>query len=236
MLAWIGIGILGIAALALVLADNPGAAFGVTSADFAQLASAIALLVVLGASLIWSYRGHMRDAVRHAAIWIGIALLLLLGYTYRLDLLVVSQRMLAELVPGMPVISTVTTEGGDQRAVTIRADATGHFRVRTAVNGVDLDLMVDTGATAVTLSYDDARRIGLDMDNLFFIVPIETANGASQAAEVRLKTVSVGGITVSGLRALVVGQGQLRSSLLGMNYLRVVGSFEVRGDELVLKR
>lgn len=236
MLAWTGIVILVIAAITLVLFDNPGVLIGVTNADFAQLAYGLALLVVIGGSTLLVYRGKGTLALRHAASWLAIALAVLVVYSYRAEFLGLGQRVLGELVPGLPIASTVTMADGEQRVVTIRANATGHFDVRTEVNGVPLNMVADTGATLVTLTYQDATEAGIDVDALFFIVPIQTANGTTQAAEVRLDSVSVGGITVKRLKGLVARDGALFRSLLGMNYLSTIGGFDLRGDELVLRQ
>jgi len=236
MIGWIGIGILALAAIILILVEDPGAALGVTDSDFARIASATALLLVIGLPLLWSYRGRMGTAAQHIAIWLAIALLLLIAYTYRFELSTIGQRLAGELIPGLPASQTISVDGADQQIVTIRADSTGHFSVRAEINGHSLPMLVDTGATTVTLAHEDARKVGINPDDLYFNIPVETANGRTEAAEVRLQSVSVGGIAVQGLRALVTRPGAMRGSLLGMNYLRSLGAFEFRGGELVLHK
>ncbi len=234
---WIGIAIVVLAAFVLVLMDNPGARFGLTNADFAALASRIALLVLIGGGVILAYRNRGREAVRHAAMWLAFALVLLVLYSYRHDLAAIGDRVLGELIPGMPAISTaVRPDGGRERIVTIRAAIDGHFNVRARINGRTVDMVADTGASVVTLTYEDAMAAGIDPQTLFFSVPVSTANGRTEAAPVRLDSVSVGGIDVRNLRALVARPDSLFKSLLGMNYLRALASFEVSGDALVLRQ
>ncbi|WP_137392291.1 retropepsin-like aspartic protease family protein [Rhodoligotrophos defluvii] len=235
MIGWLGIGILALAAIILILVDDPGGAIGITDADFARLASAAALLLVIGLPLLWSYRGRINVAAQHIATWLFIALVLLIAYTYRFELSAIGQRLAGELVPGLPATRTVSVGGADQQIVTIRADASGHFNLHAEINGHPLAMLLDTGATTVTLSYEDAQRVGINPADLYFNVPVDTANGRSRAAEVRLQSVSVGGISVPGLRALVTQPGAMRGSLLGMNFLRSLGAFEFRGSELVLR-
>ena len=144
--------------------------------------------------------------------------------------------VLGEVVPGMSATMVETgPDGDDRRVVVIRADSTGHFTVRATINGHTLPMLVDTGATAITLSYEDAERIGIDVGNLHFSLSVHTANGIANAAEVRLRSLSVGEIEVKGLRALVTQPGAMRGSLLGMNFLRSLGSYEVRGDRMYLR-
>lgn len=233
---WIGLAILAAGAIVLVLMDDPGTIFGVTDSGFAQIISASALLLLIGVPLLWSYRGRMGEAARHAATWLGIALAILVFYTYRTEMIDVSQRVMSEVMPGFAVSQNETGADGQlHRVVTISADASGHFNVRADVDGHTIPMMVDTGATTVTLSYEDAARIGIDTDNLYFSVNVHTANGIGNAAEVRLRTLSVGDLQVEGLRALVTQPGAMRGSLLGMNFLRSLESFEIRGDRLILK-
>jgi len=233
---WLGLAILAIGAIVLVLMDNPGAVLGVSDSDLAQIVTATALLVVIGLPLLFSYRGRLGQAARHAAIWLAIALALLIGYTYRTEFAEVSQRVLGEVVPGRTVSGMETgPDGRSQPVVIIRANAEGHFSVRADIDGHSLPMLVDTGATTVTLSYEDAELVGIDMGNLYFSVSVHTANGMGQAAEVRLRSLTVGDIEVQGVRALVTQKGAMRGSLLGMNFLRSLKGFEVRGDRLILK-
>lgn len=235
MRMWLGIGILAFAALVLLLSANPGRVLGVTSAEFAGLAKAVALLIVIGGGALLAYRGRAHEAVKHAAIWLGIALLLLVVYSYRAEFAEVAYRIAGELIPGMPVAATIYENGDSRRIVTIRADRSGHFNVRAQVNGVNLDMIVDTGASLVTLTRNDARRVGIRDEELIYSVTVQTANGITQAAPVTLDSVTVGDITQRDVRALVIRGDALFTNLLGMNFLRTIGGFEITGDTLVLR-
>lgn len=234
---WLGLAILALAGIVLVLMDDPGATLGMQKSELARLAMSSALLIVIGGGVLLAYRGRAGDAVRHAAGWLGFALVLLVLYSYRMEFAALGDRVLGELVPGMPAISTVARpDGGSAREVTIRATANGHFNVRAQINGKTIGMVADTGASVVTLTYDDALAVGIDPERLFFNVPVSTANGTTEAAPVRLDEVSVGGVAVNNLRGLVARPDSLFSSLLGMNYLRAVGGFEIRGDALVIRQ
>lgn len=234
---WLGLAILAVGAIILLLKGGSGGdVFGLSDDAFVGVVTSVALLVLIGLPLLRSYRGRFGEAARHAAIWLAIALALLVGYTYRSEMTLVAQRVLGEVVPGMSATMVETgPDGDDRRVVVIRADSTGHFTVRATINGHTLLMLVDTGATAITLSYEDAERIGIDVGNLHFSLSVHTANGIANAAEVRLRSLSVGEIEVKGLRALVTQPGAMRGSLLGMNFLRSLGSYEVRGDRMYLR-
>jgi aspartyl protease family protein len=96
-------------------------------------------------------------------------------------------------------------------------------------------MLIDTGATTIVLRPADARQAGLDVERLSYSVPVQTANGMAYAAAVRLRQVTVGPIVIDGVDALVAKPGALKESLLGMNFLRRLKSYEFSGDYLTLR-
>lgn len=237
MLSWIGLGILVLAGLVLVLIDNPGEAIGVGNEDFARLASGVALLIVIGGSMFAGQRGRAGDVLKQAITWLGIALVLVVVYTYRHDFTVMANRVLGELAPGVArTVQESGTDGNGGRVVAITANQGGQFEIETLVNGSHVRMLADTGASTVVLTNSDARRAGIDPDSLSFSVQIATANGNTTAAHVRLTEVTVGGISLQNVDALVSQPGVLRISLLGMTYLQRIGSFEISGSQLILRQ
>ena len=106
--------------------------------------------------------------------------------------------------------------------------------VRAAGRGVAVRVLIDTGATAVALTPEDAKRIGVDVDLLVYNRDVNTALGMTHAAPVILSHVSVEGADVSKVEALVVPQG-LSASLLGMSYLGRLESFNANRQGMVLR-
>jgi aspartyl protease family protein len=109
--------------------------------------------------------------------------------------------------------------------------ADGHFWADAEVNGQRVRFLVDTGATAVALTPQDAERLGLNPADLKPDYRITTASGASRAAAVTLASVSVNGAKLENVQALVVAEG-LDVSLLGMSYLGRLTRFEATRDTL----
>ena len=103
------------------------------------------------------------------------------------------------------------------------------------INNVPVDFLVDTGASQVVLTIDDAARVGLDPDSLAYIGTAFTANGEVATAPVRLDRVELGDMVDTRVRASV-NSGQMESSLLGMSYLSRFESIEIRRDVLILNR
>jgi len=121
-------------------------------------------------------------------------------------------------------------------SVTLVADAQGHFFVEPIVNGTRLRMMVDTGASVVVLSRDDARRIGINPPPSDFRATVSTANGPVLVAPVLLKEIVVGELAVRDVPAVVFPDNKLHFGLLGMSFLSKLSHFEVAGGRLVLKR
>jgi aspartyl protease family protein len=120
-------------------------------------------------------------------------------------------------------------------ATELKADKAGHFRATAAINGRDVKVLIDTGATVVALSYEDADTIGLQPRHLEFNVPVSTANGIAQAASVTLESVEIDGVEVEGVAGLVLPEGALRGTLLGMSFLSRLAGFKVEDGVLHLK-
>jgi aspartyl protease family protein len=110
----------------------------------------------------------------------------------------------------------------------------GHYWAEATVNGRHVRFLVDTGATAVALTLDDARRLSIDPANLRFDHAVDTASGKSRAAVVELDYISVAGARVEHVPALVLESG-LQTSLLGMTYLGRLSKFEATQTALILR-
>lgn len=119
---------------------------------------------------------------------------------------------------------------------TINRSWDGHFRTITQINGTDVGLMIDTGASLVLLRHDDAMRIGLPLDELNYSTPLTTANGKSYVAPIILDTLSVGDVVVHDVRAAVAQKGALHSSLLGMSFLENLEETVIRKDNMLLRK
>ena len=112
--------------------------------------------------------------------------------------------------------------------------ADGHYWAEAAVNGHEVKFLVDTGATAVSLTTDDARRLGIDPASLDYDAKVTTASGPARAARIKLDSVSVAGAQVRDVDALVIETG-LQTSLLGMTYLGRLSQFEATQTGMILR-
>ena len=119
--------------------------------------------------------------------------------------------------------------------MTVPADRRGHFLVEPSVNGQRIRMLVDTGASVVALSHEDAASAGFRPAPGDFTVTVSTANGVAQAAPVRIDEIQIGDITVRGVQAMVAKPGALNVSLLGMTFLKRLGGFEIAQGRLTLR-
>lgn len=111
----------------------------------------------------------------------------------------------------------------------------GHFRADAIVAGGAVEVLVDTGASIVLLTWEDAVNTGIDLKALTFDLPVLTANGQSFVAGITLDTVAIGNVEVHNVRAAVAQPGQLHASLLGMSFLGEIEEAVIRKDALILR-
>lgn len=131
-----------------------------------------------------------------------------------------------------PVVVAVPAATGSAAQVVKGAD--GHYWADARIDGRAVRVMIDTGATVVALTLDDAARLGVVPNEADFTRTVRTASGPVPAAPVRLKAVSVGRAEVRGVDALVLQDG-LPHSLLGMSYLGRLSAFEATPMGLTLR-
>jgi aspartyl protease family protein len=186
-------------------------------------------IVVIGSAILITFRQRWRQAIKYGIAWILILLAVVAAYAYRDDFKAVAMRVAAVIVPGM----AVETAPGE---VALHASADGHFYANVTIDGVAMRLMVDTGASSIALSADDALRIGIDPQRLDYVMPVTTANGPALAAMVTLDEVRLGDFAFERVAASVMPQGTLDRSLLGMSFLNRLSGFEIAGDRLLLRR
>ena len=215
-----------IAILVLIAQHGAGTVGPLSTDDFGSLAYKIAILVFLAAAVLTLFRERFAQAVTAALLWVVVGLLLVIGYTYRFELSEVADRVLAELIPGH-----VISHG---RTVEVARTSAGDFAISAQINGAKVPMVLDTGASSVVLTRDDAKAAGLPLEVLNYTVSIDTANGRTRAAPVTLERITIGGLEERSVEALVVQPGQLRTSLLGMSFLNRLQSWQVSGDRLLL--
>jgi aspartyl protease family protein len=123
----------------------------------------------------------------------------------------------------------------DAGSIIIGLSPDGHYRATLKINDVLVEFIVDTGASDMVLTQDDARKIGFNPAELNYTGIALTANGEVRTAPVWLKTVQLGDVSDTNVPARVNG-GELDQSLLGMSYLRYYDQITITRGQLVLTR
>ncbi len=130
--------------------------------------------------------------------------------------------------------SSSRDEGFGFRRVDLPVGRGGHFSANVEINGRTIPMLVDTGASYVALSAEDADRLGVVTRPSDFTVTMYTANGVAKAAPVKLHAVHVDTLAVYDVDAVVAQPGAMKGSLLGMSFLRRLTRFEAQPDRLRL--
>lgn len=182
-------------------------------------------LVLLG-TMIASYffvsrRQSLGRSVRHAALWGLIFIGVIVGYGLWGDLR-------STVIPRQTVFE-------EQGRIEVPLGNDGHYHMVLELNGTPVRFVVDTGASDIVLTREDAQRVGLPVDELAFVGVANTANGQVNTARVRLDEVALGGFVDTRVPALV-NSGEMEGSLLGMSYLNRFAQVSLGGGKLVLTR
>lgn len=111
----------------------------------------------------------------------------------------------------------------------------GHFHANADINGRSIPVLVDTGATLVAMSYEDARAAGVSVGAGDFRYVSNTANGQAKFARVTLDQIRIGNVSVRNVEAAVSQPGKLSTTLLGMSFLGQL-RMEMKGGTLVLEQ
>lgn len=186
--------------------------------DWARLIYLGLLVLFIGGAVIVEFSGRASQAMRMAALW---------------AIIFAGAIFLAGAWQDWTAPRQVVSEDG--RRIEVPMDSSGHFLLTAEANGQPLRLIFDTGASSIALSPGDARRIGIDPDNLAYVGQAETANGTVETAPVTIRRFAIGDLVDQNVPAMVI-RADISGSLLGMSYLRRFARVSFEGDMLVLER
>lgn len=195
---------------------------GLSSDEWARLVYLVLLGGILTTYALVALRGQIATGLRHFMLWGLLFLGAMAGY-----------GLWESMAPRLMGVQSEVAGG----AVEVRRARDGHFHLTLEITGpeggtpVPIRTILDTGASELVLTREDAARLGFKPGDLAFIGTARTANGITRTAPVRLERVRLGGSELTDVRALV-NEGQLHVSLLGMGYLSRLSRLEIAGDRL----
>lgn len=212
-----------------------------TGGEQVHLAYLVGWVAMLSVAIFAFGRMPLGHAVRSLLIWAGVGLFLVALYALRADFGDLYAEVRGEILPYAPQAVAVSADDADgdagaASAAAVRRAADGHFWAEAQVNGARVRFLVDTGASTVALTRADARRAGLDPDSLNYTRQVMTAGGLSYGAPVRLDRVSIGGVRLDEVDAIVIENEDLPISLLGMSFLGRLSRYEATQDSLILRK
>lgn len=182
------------------------------------------LVLLAIAVLFWfvtNHRQSFRKTVQQGMAWVLIFLGVLAAYGMWGDIR-------STVAPQAAIFS-------DAGRVVISRSPDGHYRLTLKVNGAPVEFVIDTGASNIVLSQEDATRAGLDPENLPYYGRALTANGEVKTAPVVLDEIQLGEMIDNRVSAQVNG-GELDQSLLGMSYLNHWREITISSGQLILQR
>lgn len=171
----------------------------------------------------------MRDALIFAGLTIGAVATVFGG----------GEANLVAPPATQPTAATVVTEPGQAEdpawggTTELQRAGDGHFYAGVGLGGRSLTMLVDTGATVIALTGDDARAAGLHWNPADLAVVARGASGPIHGVAVTLERVTLGGHEARDVPAVIVPEG-LPISLLGQSFLSTIEPVRIEKDRMVL--
>src|SRR5690606_15590218 len=151
-------------AIAMAINADIGTILGLSQEDTARAIPAAIILMLLASAFV-GRKHKLGEIVSAFVFWICLGAIFIVGYSYRSDLMRICYRIVAE--------NNTQKIAIDQQTGNFIIDRSmgGSFRVTVSINGMEINAIIDTGATMVVLSNADARKIGIDVNELRYTTP-----------------------------------------------------------------
>ncbi len=199
--------------------------FDVLSMDKDLGSISYVIVLVLFISLMLAY-GKLTQKFKQLSIWAGIFIIFIIGFSYRYELSIIKDKVLAELIPAKGYQNSI-------ESISFPVSTDSHYYIRASVNGIPITFLVDTGASDIVLSPKDAEKLGYNKSELNFNRFYETANGKVRGSSIQLSEFEIGHIHLSKLDASI-NEAEMSNSLLGMTFFKKMNKFEFKNDLLTL--
>lgn len=192
--------------------------FNLTQGEWTNLIYSILLLSMMISSMFIRSTTDNGKKFKNLAIWLTIILVVALLYNNRF--------LFKNFVPYQAYDT-----GNNELKITKSND--NHFYIAVNIDNKKILFLIDTGATTTTLTLNDAKKLGIDIDRLNFNVPLNTANGISFGASTEVYNIKIGDFTIDSMWVLV-SKDLDGKSLLGMNFLNKLNGYNIKQDKMTL--
>lgn len=192
--------------------------FNLTQGEWTNLIYSILLLSMMISSMFIRSTTDNGKKFKNLAIWLVIILVIALLYNNRF--------LFKNFVPYQAYDT-----GNNELKITKSND--NHFYIAINIDNKKVLFLIDTGATTTTLTLNDAKKLGIDIDRLNFNIPLNTANGVSFGASTEVYNIKIGDFTIDSMW-VIVSKDLDGKSLLGMNFLNKLNGYDIRQDKMTL--
>ncbi|WP_316858820.1 TIGR02281 family clan AA aspartic protease [uncultured Cohaesibacter sp.] len=118
--------------------------------------------------------------------------------------------------------------------VVLKPGRGGHYYASAFFNNKKIRVLIDSGATLVSLTNKDARRLGLAPQKSDYTAKVRTANGLVHYARAHVRTIRIGSVKVHDVDVLIAPEGALDQTLMGMSFLRKLKTLKMEHGRLIL--
>ncbi len=168
----------------------------------------------------------MKKIFEFTGLWVVFALVALILYSYRFEIIEIKDRVLSDLFP-----SKAINKNHKQLVLNISQD--GHYYLNVKIKNYEVKFMVDTGASDVVIDERIALKLGYNLQNIKYDKIFQTANGQSAGASIYFDEVDVSGVKFYNVQASITN-ADLVIPLLGMSFLQKFYKYEFYRDKLIL--
>jgi len=187
--------------------------------EWANTIYTLTLLLFLISGLIIRNKTNKSTLLKQLGIWFAIIFVGVVLYNFK-------NQILGSFLPYKPIIKK-------DNSIEIRKSSDDHFYISAEINNKSVLFMVDTGATNTILSIKDAKRIGIDIHNLKFNIPYNTANGIIYGASAKINEIKIANAVFKDVW-ISINKEDMGTSLLGMNLLNRFKGYSVLDDRLII--
>lgn len=184
----------------------------------------------------------LRSMLGTIASWAAAAVIGVAGIAYHRELGAAATRALGLRPAEVAAAAAETSRQAaaprkreSDRAVELRAGRNGHFFADAEINGRRVEVMIDSGASIVALTWEDAQTAGVSPRDSDFTHRVSTANGTARVAPVMLSRLQIGDVMVRNVEAAVAEPGKLNITLVGNSFLGRLSRYEMRSGRLILE-
>ncbi|NRG16146.1 TIGR02281 family clan AA aspartic protease [Rhizobiales bacterium] len=170
---------------------------------------------------------------RYLVVLAGVLAFALIGPDLARTFLV-SPQVSEAVVAGEERAESQRKPAGGIRTLVLDASSNGHYLTTVWINGRAVDAVIDTGATTIALPEKIAAASGVIPRASDYTARTQTANGIVRAAPVDLREVRLGSIRLKNVRAMVLPDGALGVTLIGMTALSRLSTIDIRDGRMRL--